>query len=402
MSNFTRRKFIGTSMVASGSLMMPGFLKALDTSLRKNPPSNNNKLVVIHLSGGNDGLNTVIPVRNDLYYKSRPVLGIKKEKALSLSDEYSLNNAMKSFAELYDSGNLSIINGVGYPNPDFSHFRAVEIWQTGSERKEMVNSGWLGRYLDSQCVTAYNPHHMVQVDSFLGLAMRGNNISGISYRSSGAFKEDIDSTLAKDILINTKTENSESYIDFLYKAVTDSYSSFDYLKAHNKEEHSATVYPDTSFGKKMRSISGFINGGAETRVYFASLLGFDTHAKQPGTHEKLLGDLSDSVYALIRDLKKNKKLDEVCIMVFSEFGRRLEENASIGTDHGTASNVYLLGGKLQQKGIYNPMPNLADLDSGNLKYTVDFRSIYATLLKKWLGADDELILKNKFPILNFI
>ena len=396
--HFKRKEFLQIGSLATASLMLPKFLKAFE---QKNMvPPGNKVMVVIQFSGGNDGLNTVIPITNDIYYKERPKLAIKKDKALSLTDEVGLNPALEAFKGLYDEGNLSILNNVGYPNPDRSHFRSMDIWHSASNSNEYVHTGWLGRYLDAQCKGCDNPTQILEVDDLLSLALKGNEKNGLAFTDPRRLYSSSNERFYKDI--NAAHQGSEETVDYLYKTMSETLSSADYIFQQSKKNPTAAAYPATEMGKNLKTIASLIMSDINTKVYYLSLGSFDTHVNQEAQQKRLFTELNDAVKAFTADLKKNNRFDDVLMMTFSEFGRRVSQNASNGTDHGTANNMFFISGGLKEKGILNDMPDLKDLNQGDLKYKVDFKNVYATVLNKWLGSNDVAILGKKYEPLNFI
>jgi uncharacterized protein (DUF1501 family) len=393
-----RKEFLQIGSLASASLMMPKFLKAFER--KAIVPPGNKVLVVLQLSGGNDGLNTVIPIRNDIYYKSRPKLGIQKDKALRLTDEAGINPALPYFKNLFDEGSLGILNSVGYPNPDRSHFRSMDIWQTAADSNQYLNTGWLGRYLDAQCSGCDKPTQALEIDDVLSLALKGENIKGLALRDPKRLFNSSNERYFREI--NATHENDEPVADYLYKTLSETLNSADYIYQQSRQRPSSQPYPATELGKNLQTISSLILSDINTKVYYVSLGSFDTHINQENQQKRLFTDLNDAITAFVTDLKKNNRFGDVTLMTFSEFGRRVAQNASGGTDHGTANNMFLIGGGLKQKGLINAMPDLTNLTEGDLVYKVDFKSVYATLLHNWLGADDEKILGNKFDLLNFV
>ncbi len=393
-----RRDFLQVGSLATASLMLPKFLKAFEKPMLV--PAGNKVVVVIQFSGGNDGLNTVIPVRNDIYYRQRPKLGITKDKAVNLTDEVGLNPALEAFKGLYDDGSLAILNSVGYPNPDRSHFRSMDIWQSGSASNEYVNTGWVGRYLDAQCKGCDKPTQAMELDDVLSLALKGTQSKGLAFKDPQKLFNTSNGKYFKDI--STDHQKGEETIDYLYKTMSETISSADYIYQQSKAHPSAESYPATGLGKDLKTIASLIFSDINTKVYYVSLGSFDTHVNQEGQQKRLFTELNDAVKAFTSDLKKNNRFNDVLMMTFSEFGRRVAQNASGGTDHGTANNMFFIGGGLKEKGVLNAMPDLANLNEGDLKHTIDFKNVYATVLNKWLGADDSLILGNKFEYLNFI
>ena len=395
-----RRNFLKNTGLASTALFVPQFLNAFNPSLSSGSRSGK-KLIVIQLSGGNDGLNTIIPYRNDIYYKSRPTIGISKQEVLKISDELGLNPAMKGLQSLYEEGLVSIINSVGYPNPDRSHFRSMDIWHTASDSNEYLSSGWIGRYLDNQCIGCDNPLQAIELDDNLSLAMKGASQIGFAASDPRKLKRQTNNRFLKKIAENG-AQQEEDNVAYLYKTLIDTQSSADYLFEKSKIHQSKQTYPKNAFGKDLKQIAELIIADSNTQIYYAGLGGFDTHAGQKGTQARLLKVYSDGVAALVKDLKSNGLLNDVLILTFSEFGRRVKQNGSNGTDHGTANNVFLMGGNLRKPGFYNPAPNLLNLDKGDLKFEIDFREIYATILDKWLGADAGLVLGKGFRGLNLV
>src|SRR6186713_3288453 len=395
-----RREFLQVGSLATASLMVPKFLKAFEA--RNMVPAGNKVLVILQLSGGNDGLNTVIPYRNDIYYKSRPKLGIEKSKILSLTDEAGLHPALTGFKELYDDGSLGILNSVGYPNPDRSHFRSMDIWHTGSESKEYWTTGWLGRYLDAQCKGCDKPTYALELDDTLSLAMKGEEAKAIAMKDPKRLFGTANQRFFKDVMQQHKDERGEQPVDYLYKTLSETVSSADYIFEKSKLHPSKADYPKTDLGQNLKTIASLIFSDINTKVYYVSHGSFDTHINQQMQQQRLFTEMSDSVKSFTKDLKDNERFNDVLLMTFSEFGRRVSQNASGGTDHGTANNMFLISGGLKEKGVLNAMPNLSDLQDGDLKHTVDFKQVYATILNKWLGADDKKILGTAYPLLNFI
>ncbi|MEO5650071.1 MAG: DUF1501 domain-containing protein [Ginsengibacter sp.] len=395
---FKRKEFLQIGSLATASLMVPKFLKAFEKTATV--PPGNKVMVVLQFSGGNDGLNTVIPFRNDIYYKSRPRLGIQKDKALQLTDEAGLNPALVFFKELFDEGALGIMNNVGYPNPDRSHFRSMDIWQSASDSNEYVSTGWLGRYLDAQCSGCDKPTQALEVDDVLSLALKGENKKGLALKDPKKLFNTSNERYFREI--NASHEQGEAAADYLYKTLSETLSSADYIYQQSRRHLSSQTYPVTELGKNLKTISSLIMSDINTKVYYVSLGSFDTHINQESQQKRLFTELNDAVSAFVKDLKSNNRFQDVTIMTFSEFGRRVAQNASGGTDHGTANNMFFIGGGLRQKGILNAMPDLNDLNQGDLKHTVDFKSVYATMLNKWLGADDEKILGKKYEIMDFV
>lgn len=395
-----RRNFLKTTALASAATMLPKFIKASEKNIAE---TSDKILVIVQLTGGNDGLNTVVPFQNDLYYKARPQISIGKNEVLKLNDQLGLNPNMEGFKKLFDDGKLCLINNVGYPDPDRSHFRSMDIWHTASNSNEYKTTGWLGRYLDEQCGDCDKPTQILEMDDTLSLALKGTNVKGLAIKDPkrlyGTTTDPFINQLSKQHLPGDHQHDNAEY---LYKTLAETVSSAEYLYQTSKIFHSAATYPNHQFGKSMKTISELIISGVNTKVYYVSLGSFDTHFNQQKRQGELLHQLAETIKVFMDDLKSNGRANEVLLMTFSEFGRRVAENASLGTDHGTASQIFLIGNNLKGKGVYNEAPNLEDLDDGDLKFTVDFKNIYATLLRKWLQTDSDKILGNKFSLMDFI
>lgn len=396
-----RRRFIQVGSLASAAVMMPKFLKALERGALV--PPGNKILVIIQLSGGNDGLNTIIPYRNDIYYMSRPSLGIKKNVALSLNDDLGIHPALKGLKALYDDGSLSIINNVGYPNPDRSHFRSMDIWHSASQSNEYWTDGWIGRYLDAQCKGCDKPTQALEIDDTLSLALKGDSDKGLAVTDPARLFGTSNDKYFKDLLQQHPAgDDHHSNVDYLYKTMGETISSAAYIQQQFKTYKSAEAYPNTELGKNLRTVANLVMSDINTKVYYVSHGSFDTHVNQEDQQARLFGQLSDALSVFTGDLKKNNRFQDVVVMTFSEFGRRVSQNASGGTDHGTANNMFLVGGGLKQPGFINDGPDLMNLKDGDLQYKVDFKSVYATLLNKWLGANDQEILRQQYPHMEFI
>lgn len=382
-------------------MMVPAFLSGFSRERRYGSRAGK-ILVVVQLSGGNDGLNTIIPYRNDVYYQSRPSLAIAQQEVLPVSDDLGFNPSLQSLRELYDEGLVSIINSVGYPNPDRSHFRSMDIWHTGSPSDTYWSTGWLGRYLDSNCQGCASPHHAIEVDDSLSLALRGEERRGFAMSNPAQVARAAGNKFLKVVGERYHEHEHSEQVDYLYKTLINTQSSADYLAEQAKVYRSTVAYPATPFGRDLKQIAELITADTDTRVYYVSLSGFDTHARQKGIQERLLQQYADGMKAFVQDLKQNNLLRDTVILTFSEFGRRVAQNASQGTDHGTANNVFLLGGDLKAPGFFNAAPDLRTLDNGDLIYQVDFRQIYATLLDRWLEADAGQIMQGRFAELGIV
>lgn len=405
----SRREFLKGG-IAAGLYLSATQLLELSAAAANNGSSQSSKrrvLVIVQLNGGNDGLNMVIPHSDPVYYKQRPSISISQERLLKLTDDIALNPAMKDLQRLFSNEKLAVIQGVGYPNANRSHFRSIEIWQTAQPDK-LGETGWLGRYLD-RCDQCDGIFPAINLDPSLPKTLCGDNIIVPTIQNAGTFKFRIDDFLAADRqnVINTfndiydKYGSSNPQAELLRKAGKDAIKASDQLQELTKKYKSKVNYPGTNFGNSLKFIAQMITGNLPSIIYGANLDGFDTHANQSKQQDRLLGELSDGLAAFQQDLEEHGKADEVITLVFSEFGRRVAENGGKGTDHGTAGPVMLLGSKIKG-GLYGEQPSLSKLDQGDLKYTVDFRSIYSTILTGWFGTDAKDILGHRFEDLKFV
>ena len=394
-----RRDFLIKSSMASSVVLVPSFMKAfesLDPRL-----FGYKKLVVIQLSGGNDGLNTLIPYRNDLYYSNRPGISIPKNRLIDMNGELGLNENLSPLKALYDKGYLSIINNVGYPNPNRSHFRSTDIWHTASNASEYLDSGWMGRYIDQY---GKKPYTGIEVDDSLSLILKGRTINGVATKDAKKMFNNAKTPFFSKVLeTQTETHLSEHNLGYLYKTMVGAKSSAKYIYETSKTSTSTKSYPKNPFAKQLKTTAEFINSKLETKVYYVSMGGFDTHANQANRQSRLLKTYSEAIDVFVKDLEASDSFKDTLILTFSEFGRRVQQNAASGTDHGAANNLFVIGKNLKKPGLYNDSPDLTNLDkNGDLKYTIDFRSVYATLLDQWLDASHSKVLGSSFETLDFI
>ncbi len=395
-----RRQFLQAGSLATASFLLPKFLKAFETP--GYVPPGTGVAVVLQMSGGNDGLNTVIPVRNDIYYQLRPHLGIEKANVALITDEAGLHPSLIGLKGLYDDGGMGILSSVGYPNPDRSHFRSMDIWQTASDSKDVLQTGWLGRYLDAQCSGCDKPTQVLEIDDVVSLALKGVQIKGMALKDPRRLYNTSHERYFRELVDGHIAAGAEQPVDYLYKTMAETLSGADYIFEQSKLRPSAASYPNTELGRNLHTIASLILSDINTRVYYLSLGSFDTHVNQAAQQQRLFTELNDALVVFVADLKANHRFDDTLVLSFSEFGRRVAQNASGGTDHGTANTMFLISGGLRQKGLINALPDLNDLSEGDLKYRVDFKDVYATVLNKWLGADDKNILARQSAYLDFI
>lgn len=353
------------------------------------------------MSGGNDGLNTIVPFTNDLYYKNRPNLFIPKKDLIKATDHLGFHKSLAPLKNLYDQGYLTILNNVGYPNPNRSHFRSTDIWQTASDANEYLSSGWLGRYID---IYGKMPYSGIELDDSLSLILKGETMNGIATKNPKILFGNTQTPYFKKLLNKqSETHLSEHNLGYLYKTMIEASSSAKYIYETSTTFESTFTYPKNPFGEQLKTTAEFINSHLESKVYYVSMGGFDTHANQANKQSSLLKTYSESMEVFIKDLKQNDTFKDTLILTFSEFGRRVKQNAAGGTDHGAANNVFILGQNLKTKGFYNESPDLENLDAnGDIVHSIDFRSIYATILDQWLRVNDTKILNKTFSKLDFI
>lgn len=388
-----RRSFLSkTGIITAGAILVPSFLKA--GMVADNFKLNNKRLIVVQLSGGNDGLNMLTPYGFDEYYQNRPVLGLQQTDLLKVNDLFGFHPKLTVFRDLQKKGLLSIINSVGYPNPNRSHFRSMDIWHTASDSNKYSTIGWLGSYLDNNC---NNPFEAINIDGELALALKGKVHSGIALTDPSAFKSSIDSDFYRN-LKDPITENNE--LDYMYKIFNDTKNSAEYIYDQYKLKENLTEYGKSGFEQKLKKIATLIKSDIQTPVFYTTLGGFDTHVNQLNTHGKLYSQLNDGLETLISDLEKDDLLKDTTIMVFSEFGRRLKENASRGTDHGAANVMYVIDSDLSPNAQTFNKLDLVNLEKGDPKFKVDFRSVYQDVITHILKADSRQILGNSFTNLD--
>ena len=429
----TRREFLRTGLLG-GSLCwtMPAFLSRTMQSLHAEADGalvqgvtgrDGNILVVLQLAGGNDGLNTVIPMGNDEYRKSRPTIGVPEASILKLDPQTGLHPSLSGLASAYQEGHLAVVQGVGYPNPNRSHFRSTEIWATAVDSNKSSNTGWIGRYFDNAC-SGCDASVGIAMASQMPQALTASVPKGVLYqggggggkkknKKSGGAKAEADGSMMMEedddagraggsisMLNGPGNLGKLSALDFLERTEMDAKVSQQEIAQASGKAKNSVPYPGTRLGQNFAMVSRLIAGGMPTRIYYLSLGGFDTHTQQAGAHERLLKEMGDAVAAFLSDLKAQGNLGRVSLMTFSEFGRRVKENASGGTDHGAAAPMFLAGGGIKS-GLLGQMPSLApqDLFDGDVRYNTDFRSVYATVLEKHLGVKSAGILRTQFPLL---
>jgi len=437
----TRREFLIRSLLGCAvTATIPSFLtqtvmaleNAADGSLTQAATGKNSPiLVVVQLGGGNDGLNTIVPYGHAEYFKARPKLAVAKEKILPVTQEIGFNSSLADLKKLFDEGQMALIQGVGYPNPNRSHFRSMEIWHTASDADKFEKYGWIGKYFDNCCKGA-DPTVGVNIGQTLPQALLAKMPTGVSLDNPDAYRWVSDQSIGEGkgmeaekfykTLNDAEQEGSSAAelgasnaggsigavsgigdqaamrnpLDYLERTAMDAQLSSQKIREIARKYKSTVQYPNSGLARGLRLIAQMIAGGLPTRVYYASQGGYDTHSQQANAHQNLLSDFNQSVGAFVQDLKAQGNFPRVLIMTFSEFGRRVAENASGGTDHGTAAPMYLFGQSFKSR-LVGEHPSLKDLDQGDLKFKIDFRSVYATVLEEWLKVPSKPILGRQFP-----
>ncbi|MEC0225922.1 DUF1501 domain-containing protein [Paenibacillus alba] len=364
-------------------------------------------LVVVQLSGGNDGINTLIPYGQGVYYDSRPTLAYQQKDVLALDNHVGLHPSLVGLSALYKLGKMAVIQGVGYPEPDHSHFRSMEIWQT-AEPEKISRSGWLARYVESSLRGNNNPLKAVQVGASGSKAFASDKLSFPVVQSLETYNLMDPKTamldknrLTKAFLDMYSAQNQVEQLRVISGRGYEAYKSVEAIQALTATYANKIEYPKTNFAKDLQLVSKLLAGKSGTRVFNVQIGGFDDHADEKVQHAKVLTQVDEGLTAFYKDLEAQGLQDRVMVMMFSEFGRRVKENGSGGTDHGTAAPMFVIGGKVNG-GLYGAYPSLSNLDNGDLKYEMDFRSVYNTLIDKWLKGDAAAVLNKSYENLKFI
>jgi uncharacterized protein (DUF1501 family) len=410
----TRRELLrmglGSSTLLACGTIVPTFLARSAAALAAGPgrggPTRGRILVVVQLDGGNDGLNTIVPHGDDLYRKNRPRLALSAKELRPIDGHIGFHPALDGFAKLRDDGRLAIVQSVGYPNPNRSHFESMAIWQTARLEPGQEEPGWLARAIDTIPAPAVGTDasalHIAA--DLLPQALRGGQRHVPSLTTIEQFRRRLgvpesdgaaDQRAALDRIAG-QTGGDNPLLQFVARSTVVSYASSARLEAVIGDDDSNAKYPDSyGLAQRLRLIARLIRADLSTSIYYVQLGGFDTHADQLNHHAGLLRELASSLQAFLADLDQTHDGDRVAVLVFSEFGRRLRENASAGTDHGTAAPVFLLGRPVNG-GVHGPYPDLAHLDDGDPQHAIDFRRIYATILEQWLGLSARASLGSAF------
>lgn len=408
-AEMSRRQFLkaGLTLVAVGLAAPPWLAQIAHADaqrLRKGEKlPNDHILVVLQLTGGNDGLNTVIPYRDELYYQARPTLAVPESQVVPLDGRLGLHPALAPLKPLYEQRTLAILQNVGYPNPNRSHFRSMEIWQT-ADPDGHSRYGWLGKYLDTLTDSAANPVVAISFTQELPIALYGKKAQVPCFASLTDLQvmtrdPELERTLKT--LSQAEERKMDSPTTVVRQSTRTALEAMEQLRERIRNYQPNAQYANDPFARGLQQAAQIIATSPQTRVLYVSVNGFDTHAGQANTHQRLLSQFAGAVSAFYADLKAMGKADKTLLMVFSEFGRRVRENGSLGTDHGAAAPMFLLGGRVQG-GLHGDPPDLRHLDSNNdLRMQLDFRRVYATVLE-WLGGDPEAVLGKNFAPLSIV
>ena len=389
-----RRDFLRTAALSLAPAL-PAFLRAAAAPAARQE----RVLVVLQLGGGNDGLNTVIPYADDAYYQNRATLAIGKTAVLRVNDQLGLHPSLRGFADLLEAGRLAIVQGVGYPHPDRSHFSSMDIWHTARLRPQARTPGWLGRALDDQRGNdplALPALHLGGGDQ--PRALQAERVSVPTVRDLNGFRlrapdADVRATLAHAAAL--PRAGAHPWLDAIAQGTRAAIASSEQIQAALGAPGGGKGYPDNELAAQFRSIARLITAGTRTRIFYLTLNGFDTHARQADAHAGLLKQAGDAVSSFLADLRAAGEADRALVMVFSEFGRRVRENTNQGTDHGAAAPMFLAGSGLKP-GPCGVHPSLTDLDDGDLRHHTDFRQVYASVLEQWLKIESEAVLGERF------
>ena len=398
-----RRLFNRTLGLTALTATVPAFLQKTGTALAAGPRKTDRVFVVIQLGGGNDGLNTVVPFADDRYHKARPKIAVPAKAVLKLDDKLGLHPEMVELHKLFKDGGLAVVTNVGYPNPNRSHFRSTDIWETAAPSDKILKSGWLGRYFDTACAGVVADPLGVRIGEQPSLAFAGDKLRAATFANPKMLENPATGPAATALARIAEVEPTGiAALDFVQRTGNQSLALSKELRRAVKDVKPKVEYPPFALCQSLRLVAQMITAGLPTRVYYVTHGGFDTHAAQSQRHAYLLQEFSQAVGLFVADLKAQGQLDRVLGVSFSEFGRRVAENKNAGTDHGAASAMFAFGGKVKP-GIHGTPPDLGDLDPlGDLVLKTDFRQVYAEVVKNWLNADPEKVLLGKFEPLSLV
>ncbi len=395
----TRRQFLSSvfgASVVSLAAPIPRFLR--EAAAQAPGAVGETVLVVIQLSGGNDGLNTVVPYAEDVYRRSRPQLAIAADRVLKIADGLGFHPSLRGFADLLESGRLAVVQGVGYPNPNRSHFESMDIWHTCRRKDQPRPDGWLGRYLDAAHKTAGRDAPALHLGSRKQpFALMARDVRVPSVNSLERFRLAGDAALRSTAqeLAAAERPAENGLLGFVQSSTSAALAASQRVEQAAGAYRELAPYPVSDLARQLRLVAQLIDAGLTTRVYYLEIDGFDTHANQAGAHAALLEQVAGGLKAFLDDVSQHGHGQRVAVLCFSEFGRRVEENASQGTDHGAAGPMFVAGQRVRA-GLIGKHPPLNDLDQGDLKHHTDFRQVYAAALQQWLGWESQAILNGVF------
>ena len=416
--NSTRREFVhlglGSCTLLACGASVPGFLARSAMAAPPGDRATGRVLVVVELNGGNDGLNTVVPYADDAYGRHRPQLRIPAGSLHKLDDHVGLHPALDRLNGLWKQGELSIVQSVGYPNASRSHFGSMARWHTGMLKPDSNSAGWLNRGVGRRSAVSDGDGSAIHVgDGELPGALRGDAFSVPSLEGLDQLVRRLGMPecgyasahrAALDRIASVPRGELGSHLQFIQRSQVVTYASsarIEQVLRGAGDLNSRRDYPETGLARHLRLVAQLIQAGLSTSIYYVQLTGFDTHENQASAHAALLGELGGAVSAFFEDLRSAREAGRVLLLAFSEFGRRLTENANRGTDHGTAAPVFLAGPRVRP-GLHGPYPNLTDLEDGDPRHAIDFRRIYATVLDRWLHCPSRHVLGEQLSHLDVV
>jgi uncharacterized protein (DUF1501 family) len=399
-SRQTRREFFGDAARGTAVMTFGTVAPSILCQAAAASPQDERVLVVVEMAGGNDGLNTVVPHSDAGYQQARQQIGIAKSDTLAVTDEIGLHRSLRGLADLLEQGRFAVVQGVGYENPNRSHFESMDIWHSCLRKSDPRHDGWIGRFLETANLEQLRDPSALHLGSEnQPFALMSRNIRVPSIQSLDQFRlQSGDSPGFRQAvreLADQSREGGNDLLGFVQSSTSSALAASERMESAGVKYKPSESYPTSGLGKKLETVAKLIASGLQTKVYYVRIDGFDTHANQPDAHAALLREVSESVSTLIRDANAHSVGDRVLVMCFSEFGRRVAENASDGTDHGTAGPIFLAGNKVKA-GLIGAHPSLADLDNGDLKHHTDFRQVYAAVLEDWLSCPSETVLGGNY------
>lgn len=403
-----RRDFLKTTIGAMAAApLAPHLLLNARLAARATSAGNAPILVVIQLAGGNDGLNSIVPYGSGLYYSDRPNIAVPAASVLPIDSTVGFNPNLKGLKALYDQGKVAIVQGAGYAQPTRSHFQSTTIWETADPSLRQT-TGWLGRYLDSALANEHNPLAAVSLGPTMPLTLLSRQspvtvIENVSTYHFALSRREGPAIMSAFEAMNASTsKDAPPYINLIRSAARDAQEGVKDLASLSTGYKPAVTYPQSQLSRQLQLVSQLIAADLGTQVFHVTVGGFDDHAAEVYTHARLMTELGDGVNAFMQDLTAQGKADRVLMMTFSEFGRRVRENAGRGTDHGTAAPMFVIGNAVKG-GLVGADPILSTLDDdGDLVYGIDFRSVYGTVLDRWMGGGSAQVLGGSFETLPFL